>query len=163
MTVSVLDIFGSFLGWCPRFGVLLDQPRMGEERYKGNIGLFAISSATGIGMIALYIIIIRQWGPEHNINNNLETLLSLLIVGSFPLLNLARTQWKIKKITIPISDWLAVRKVFVLSFVVIAVSSILVLLFLHNEYIVLNYPIVYFSYMIFNYSYARRAVRKDIQ
>jgi hypothetical protein len=141
MTVSVLDIFGSFLGWCPRFGVLPDQPRM----------------------IALYIIIIRQWGPEHNINNNLETLLSLLIVGSFPLLNLARTQWKIKKITIPISDWLAVRKVFVLSFVVIAVSSILVLLFLHNEYIVLNYPIVYFSYMIFNYSYARRAVRKDIQ
>jgi MFS family permease len=163
MTVSVLDIFGSFLGWCPRFGVLPDQPRMGEEMYKGNIGLFAISSATGIGMIALYIIIIQQWGPEHNINNNLETLLSLLIVGSFPLLNLARTQWKIKKITIPISDWLAVRKVFVLSFVVIAVSSILVLLFLHNEYIVLNYPIVYFSYMIFNYSYARRAVRKDIQ
>ena len=163
MTVSVLDIFGSFLGWCPRFDVLPDQPRMGEEKYKGNIGLFAISSATGIGMIALYIIIIRQWGPEHNINNNLETLLSLLIVGSFPLLNLARTQWKIKKITISISDWLAVRKVFVLSFVVIAVSSILVLLFLHNEYIVLNYPIVYFSYMIFNYSYARRVVRKDIQ
>ena len=161
--MSILDIFGSFLGWCPRFGVLPDQPRMGEERYRGNIGLFAISSAAGIGMNILYIIIISNRVPELHIDNSLETLLSFLLVGSFPLLNLARTQWKIKKITIPISDWLAVRKVFVLSFVVIAVSSILVLLFLHNEYIVLNYPIVYFSYMIFNYSYARRAVRKDIQ
>jgi len=161
--MSVLDLFGNFLGWCPRFGVLPDQPRMGEERYRGNIGLFAISSAAGIGMNILYIIIISNRVPELHIDNSLETLLSFLLVGSFPLLNLARTQWKIKKITIPISDWLAVRKVFVLSFVVIAVSSILVLLFLHNEYIVLNYPIVYFSYMIFNYSYARRAVRKDIQ
>jgi hypothetical protein len=114
-------------------------------------------------MNILYIIIISNRVPELHIDNSLETLLSFLLVGSFPLLNLARTQWKIKKITIPISDWLAVRKVFVLSFVVIAVSSILVLLFLHNEYIVLNYPIVYFSYMIFNYSYARRVVRKDIQ
>lgn len=161
--MSVLDLFGNFLGWCPRFGVLPDQPRMGEERYRGNIGLFAISSAAGIGMNILYIIIISNRVPELHIDNSLETLLSFLLVGSFPLLNLARTQWKIKKITIPISDWLAVRKVFVLSFVVIAVSSILVLLFLHNEYIVLNYPIVYFSYMIFNYSYARRVVRKDIQ
>jgi uncharacterized membrane protein YidH (DUF202 family) len=163
MTVSVLDIFGSFLGWCPRFGVLPDQPRMGEERYRGNIGLFAISSAAGMGMIVLYTIIILQWGPERNINNNLETLLSFLIVGCLPLLNLARTQWKIKKITIPISDWLVARKIFMLSFVVVAVSSMLVLLFLGKEYIVLNNPIVYFSYMIFNYSYARRAVRKDIQ
>jgi hypothetical protein len=161
--MSVLDLFGNFLGWCPRFGVLPDQPRMGEERYRGNIGLFAISSAAGIGMNILYIIIISNRVPELHIDNSLETLLSFLLVGSFPLLNLARTQWKIKKITILISDWLAVRKVFVLSFVVIAVSSILVLLFLHNEYIVLNYPIVYFSYMIFNYSYARRVVRKDIQ
>lgn len=161
--MSVLDLFGNFLGWCPRFGVLPDQPRMGEERYRGNIGLFAISSAAGIGMNILYIIIISNRVPGLHVDNSLRTLLSFLIVGSFPLLNLARTQWKIKKITIPISDWLAVRKVFVLSFVVIAVSSILVLLFLHNEYIVLNYPIVYFSYMIFNYSYARRAVRKDIQ
>jgi len=161
--MSVLDLFGNFLGWCPRFGVLPDQPRMGEKGYRGNFGLFAISSATGIGMIALYIIIIRQWGPERNINNNLETLLSFLIVGSLPLLNLARTQWKIRKITIPVSDWLVARKVFVLSFVVIAVSSMLVLLFLRKEYVIWNYFIVYFSYIIFNYSYARRTVRKDIQ
>jgi hypothetical protein len=163
MTVSVLDLFGNFLGWCPRFGVLPDQPRIGEERYRGNIGLFAISSATGIGMIILDVIIISNRVPYLRTDNSLETLITFLMVGSFPLLNLARTQWKINKITIPLSDWLVARKVFVLSFVVIAVSSMLVLLFLPQEYIILNNPIIYFSYIIFNHYYARRVVRKDIQ
>jgi hypothetical protein len=163
MTMSVLDLFGNFLGWCPRFGVLPDQPRMGEERYRGKVGLLAISSATGIGMIILDVIIISNRDPYLRTDNSLETLITFLMVGSFPLLNLARTQWKIKKITIPLSDWLVARKVFVISFMVITVSSMLVLLLLPQKYIIWNNPIVYFSYIVFNYSYARRAIRKDIQ
>ncbi|MFA5868226.1 MAG: hypothetical protein WC941_00805 [Candidatus Bathyarchaeia archaeon] len=53
----------------------------------------------------------------------------------------------------------SVRRVFVYSFVFIVATSLASWLMLPEEASWISYPIIYFSYMIFNKGYGRWAVR----
>ena len=159
----VLDIFGNLLGWCPKFKGAPEQLRAGEEKYRGSMALFATSLLTGLSMIALYTAFFTRVQAEGFLaENGVRTMFSFLLTGGILFLNFSRILWRIGGVTIPVSDWNDIKRVYLTSFVTMIATSLVVGLYLPDALIDWNYPIIYLSYMVTNYAYARRAVRKDL-
>ncbi len=161
--MSVFKIFGYFFGWCPKFNGAPAQFRVGEEKCSGSTAIFIASLLTGLSMIAIYMAFL----PKARVggflaDNGVRTMFSFLLTGGILFLNFSRTLWKIGGVTIPVSDWNDIKRVYLMSFVIIAATSLVIWLYLPKMLIELNYLIIYLSYMGTNYAYARRVVRKDL-
>ena len=161
--MSVLDIFGNLLGWCPKFKGAPEQLRAEEEKYRGSTALFIASLLTGLSMIAIYAAFIgKAQAGGFLADNSVMTAFSFLITGSTLFLKFSSILWKIGGVTISILDWRDVKRVYLTSFVIMTATSLVVWLYLPKALIGLNYPIVYLSYIATNHVYARRVVRKDL-
>lgn len=80
--MSVLDIFGNILGWCPKFKGTPEQLRVGEEKYRGSTALFAAFLLTGLSMIALYTAFFTRVQAEGLMaDNGVRTMFSFLLTG----------------------------------------------------------------------------------